>query len=353
MGKIEDIRSEIDKVDGKILKLLERRAKLACKLKEEKEKRRLPIFNAEREWEKLKTALKRKSILPPEGKKAVFTEIISATRSLEKKFKVGFLGPEGSFSHEASKIIFGSSIEFVPKGSIIDVFEDVEKGKIDVGVIPIESSQDGSVGETLDCLMDFNLKIIRATLMSIRLCLVSKEQTISSVKKVISHEKAISQAKTWLRVNMPNAAIDFASSTSEAAEIVSKTRGMGAISSKISAEIFGLNILAEDIQGKVSYTRFIAIAKEGCSGRDKSWKTSLCFTLKHKPGALFKALKPFAERGINLTKIESRPLKNTSFEYAFFVDIEGSESIKKVTRALKELAKVCTSLKVLGSYPYE
>ena len=353
MKNLSQLREEIDRIDKELLNLLNRRAKLAQEVGEIKKKKGLPFYVPGREakilshLEKLNTGP-----LPPESVRAIFREIISACRSLEEPTKVAFLGPQATFTHLAALRHFGTSSHLKPMDSIGEVFDEVDKERVDYGVVPIENSIEGIVNYTIDMFLDTDLKISGEIFVSVNLHLMSKEQELKTVKKVLSHRHAIAQARKWLSENLPHAEIEEVSSTAKAAEIASKTPQTAAIASEAAALLYDLNILAKNIQElSKNYTRFLVIGKtdsEFPSGRDK---TSVMFSTKHVAGALFKALQPFAVYDVNLSKIESRPTKKKPWEYVFFVDIEGHRKEDRVAKALEELKEQCSFFKILGSYP--
>ena len=353
MDRLVFLREEIDKVDRELLRLLNKRAQLAKEVGDVKKKEGLPFYVPGREA-KILSRLEElnEGPLPPESIRAIFREIISACRALEEPTKVAFLGPKATFTHLAALKHFGTSSELVPKDSISEVFDEVEKEKVDYGVVPIENSIEGIVNYTVDMFLDTALKIGGEVFIPVNLHLMSKEASLKDIKKVYSHRHALAQSRRWLSENLPWAELIEVSSTAKAAEIASKEGGSAAVASEAAALLYDLNILAKNLQEITkNYTRFLIIGKrdsEFPSGRDK---TSVMFSTKHKAGALFKALQPFAVYDVNLTKIESRPTKKEPWEYVFFVDLEGHRKEDRVAKALKELEENCSFFKVLGSYP--
>jgi len=264
------------------------------------------------------------------------------------KLKVAFLGPETTFSHQAVLKIFPNNA-LLPEKSIQDVFEAVDLGKAGFGVVPVENSTEGSVNVTLDLLAESKLSILKETSIPISHFLLSKA-SLEKVKIVFSHPQALAQCRKWLESKLPNAELSETTSTAKAAEISSVTENSAAIASKLAAESFGLQVLAENIQdNSKNLTRFIAIGKNGFAKSGKL-KTSILFAVQHKPGALFDALKAFKVYDVNLTRIESRPSKKTPWEYLFFVDFEGSALEERIKKALEELKAHCAHFKILGSF---
>ncbi len=353
MKSLSELREEIDRIDKELLLLLNRRAKLAQEVGEIKKKKGLPFYVPGREAKILsKLEELNQGPLPAESIRAIFREIISACRALEEPTKVAYLGPPATFTHLAALKHFGSSSDLHPMDSIDEVFDEVEKGRVDYGVVPIENSIEGIVNYTIDMFLDTDLKISGEIFVSVNLHLMSRESDLSKIKKIYSHRHAIAQARKWISENLPKVDIEEVSSTSKAAELASREPGTAAVASEAAAYLYDLNILAKNIQElSRNFTRFLVIGKtdsEFPSGRDK---TSVMFSTKHVAGSLFKALQPFAVYDVNLSKIESRPTKKKPWEYVFFVDIEGHRREGRVTKALEELKETCSFFKILGSYP--
>ena len=265
--------------------------------------------------------------------------------------KVAYLGPEGTFSHMAAISLYGNSAYLAPVDTIEDVFDMVEKDTCDHGVVPVENSYEGSVNTTLDLFYRYDLKICAETYVRIRHQLLSLEGGIKGIKKIYSHPMAIAQCRSWLKANMRGVAVEEVSSTSLAAVRAANEPGAAAIGNRKLEEIYSLKVLEEDIEDHPdNMTRFLAITKEQTAPTGKD-KTSILFFLSDRPGSLYKALGALAERGINMTRIESRPMKSRSWAYLFFTDIEGHEQDAGVRDALIEMEKQCVLLKRLGSYP--
>ena len=351
--ELEELRKKIDEIDKKILKLLSERAEIAVKIGKLKKDKGIPFYVPSREAIILsKLEELNRGPLPPESVRAIFREIISACRSLEEPTKVAFLGPPATFTHLAAIKHFGTSAQLIPMVSIEEVFEEVEKGRADFGVVPIENSMEGIVSHTIDMFVDTELKISGEVYVSVNLHLMSREHDLKAIKKVYSHRHALAQARKWLSENLEWAEVEEVSSTAKAAELASKTPQTGAVASESAALMYDLNILARNIQKhSQNFTRFLILGKEDSETPTGKDKTSICFSTKHVAGALFKALQPFAVYDVNLCKIESRPTKRKPWEYIFFVDIEGHRKEKRVSKALGELKEHCTYLKILGSYP--
>ncbi|MDP2688800.1 MAG: prephenate dehydratase, partial [Deltaproteobacteria bacterium] len=233
---------------------------------------------------------------------------------------------------------------------IPDVFDDVEKARADFGVVPIENSTEGIVSHTLDMFVTSNLKICSEVMMEISLALLNKSGDLKDIQRVCSHPNPLAQSKRWLKGNLPDALVIEVSSTARAAQMAAEDPSTAAVASAAAADLYDLKIIENDIEDNAdNFTRFLVIGKKtgNRTGRDK---TSIMFAIKDAPGALYTMLKPFAKRNINLTKIESRPLKTKAWEYVFFVDLDGHMTDEPLREAVTELEEYCSFLKVLGSY---
>ena len=281
----------------------------------------------------------------------VFREIISACLSLEAPIRVAYFGPEATFTHMAAMKKFGSSSNLIPAKSIEAVFSEVERARANYGVVPVENSSEGVVSHTLDMFVSSDLKICAEIMMEIHHNLLSRSSDITDIEKLYSHPQAVAQSRAWLRDHLPNCPIFEVSSTARAAEMACRDPKSAAVASELAANIYDLNIIQSKIEDMVqNYTRFLVIGKN-LSRRTGKDKTSIIFSIKDKVGALYHMLQPFAERNINLTKIESRPTKKQPWEYLFFVDLVGHKDDEMIKMALESLQDQCIFLKVLGSYP--
>jgi len=349
---IKELRQEIDAVDDRIMELLNSRASLVIdvgRLKSAK-KDEFHVPSREREiYERL--ASHNRGPFPNEAIKSVFLEIISASLALEAPMKVAFFGPKATFTHLAAMQQFGLSAELVPQKAIPAVFEDVGKGRAKYGVVPVENSTEGMVSHTLDMFMESDLKINAEVMLEIHHYLLSRTGRLEDIKKVYSHPQPIAQCRDWLAENLPNIPVVDVASTAVAAQIVSEDYTAAAIASELAASMYDLKIVRERIEDQVNnFTRFLVIGKKltEMSGDDK---TSLMFSVKDEVGILYRMLEPFAKRGINLSKIESRPLKKKAWEYIFFLDLMGHIADPVIAEAVQELKQCCQFVKVLGSYP--
>jgi chorismate mutase/prephenate dehydratase len=349
---IRVFREAIDKIDDTLLGLLNERAKLAIEIGKEKASKNLDYYSPQRErsiFERLSSA--NEGPFPNEALRAVFREILSASLSLEKPLRVSFLGPRATFTHLACVKHFGRSSQFLPEKNIRNVFESVDRERVDYGVIPIENSTEGVIAHSLDLFMECDVRIWEEIMIEIGLDLLSRSERLSDIRRVYSHPHAIAQCRNWLESRLGGVEIIDVQSTARAAEIASVEVHSAAVGSSYAAKLYDLNVLEKRIQDiPHNFTRFLVIGKkdQGQTGRDM---TSLMFSLKDNVGALYHALKPFADHGVNLTKIESRPHKGKAWDYIFFLDLEGHRSDANLNAALEEFQDVCSELKLLGSYP--
>lgn len=347
-------RMEIDRVDDEILRLLNQRSTHVIEIGKLKRQ-----TNAEAN---LHTPAREAEIFarltganpgpfPNDGIRAVYREIMSASLSLEAPQKVAYLGPRATFTHLASRQKFGDSAQYVPMNTIKDVFSEVERGRANFGIVPIENSTEGVVSHTLDLFVDSPLLIYGEVLLEVSHHLLSKSGEKSQIKKVYSHPHAIAQCRNWLEINLPNVAISETPSTARAAEICADDPTGAAIASELAAQLYGLKVVQSRIEDNINnFTRFVVLSKAAPQRTGKD-KTSLMISVKDRSGALYDLLRPFASSGINMTKIESRPSRRKAWEYIFFVDVEGHADEERVKKALDEERSRCLFMKVLGSYP--
>ncbi|MDD3088950.1 MAG: prephenate dehydratase [Candidatus Omnitrophica bacterium] len=350
--KLKDLRRSIDAIDSGIIELINKRGVLSTKIGSIKKDRGESINSPDRESHVYSSVVSRNpGPVQAESLKAVYREIMSACLSLEKTLKVGYLGPECTFTHQAAMKKFGSSVDYVPCDSISDVFGEVAKGNTDYGVVPIENSIEGAVNHTLDMFMDSPLLICSEIMFPIRHSIQSTKGKLSVIKKIYSKPEVFGQCRRWIEKNLPSARLLEASSTARAAEIAADSPDSACIASSLAAERYGLKIVAASIEDSArNVTRFLVIGDRmsKISGRDK---TAIMFSVKDRPGVLHDMLGAFKKQGINLTKIESRPSKQRLWKYYFFVDMDGHYESPHIKNALKELEKKCHFVKLLGSFP--
>jgi chorismate mutase/prephenate dehydratase len=342
---------EIEKVDLEIIELISRRTEAFIrKLKVEKTDRGLFPFD---DRSRLSGLIKEANHGPLANQtfERIYTEIFAGSISTLAPVTVAFLGPEGTFTNIAVNEFFGGSATLLPQRTIQDVFHHVETGKALYGVVPVENSTEGSVTYTLDELAETSINIISEKYIRITYQLLSKTGNLRSIRKIYAHSQTLGQCKGWIRTNLPEAEIVSVESTSRSAELAALEEGTAAIASGLAAGIYGLNVLATTIEdSRQNYTRFFLIGeKSGApTGNDK---TSIVCAVKDRPGALLDMLRPFADVGINMTKIESRPDKKKMWEYNFFIDFIGHQDEAIVKKALGKIKNDAIFLKILGSYP--
>ena len=283
---------------------------------------------------------------------SVYREVISGSIALEKKLVIGYLGPEATYTHQAAIHNFGVSLDYRAIKTIPDVFSEVESGSADYGVVPIENSTEGAVFHSMDMLIESDLHICSQVYLPIEHCLIS-QSPLDQITEVRSKDQALGQCREWLRTKLPNANLVDVVSTADAVCTAKDNATVAAVASELSAQRYQVPIQARSIQDKDdNVTRFLVIGKTRAKplgdGRDK---TSLVISLKDEPGALEKTLRPFASRGINLSKIESRPSRKKAWDYLFFIDFIGHYEEELAQAALTELEQHCSFVKWLGSYP--
>ncbi|MCZ6463379.1 MAG: prephenate dehydratase [Proteobacteria bacterium] len=347
------LRGGIDAVDREILARLNDRAELVRRVGDLKRSQQAPVYVGSRERD-LIAALRNANDgpFPAEGIDHVFREIISATRSLEETVRVGFLGPEGTFTHQAAVRQFGALVELSPAASIRDVFDQTERGDVHYGVVPVENTIEGAVTESFDCLVSSDVTICGELLLEITECLLCQSGDRSSIRRVASHPQGLAQCRAWLQRNLPDAELLETASTATAAQLAAREDDVGAIGSEVAAQAYGLRVVdrgIEDARGNT--TRFVVIGRESPSPSGDDL-TSAVFTVRRdQSGTLYRLLEPFARYDVNLSSIGSRPIKGKPWEYLFFIDVEGHASEDAISKALDEAAAVAHSHKLLGSFP--
>ena len=351
-NKLKELRERIDKIDKQIVELLKERIEVAKTIGKIKEDIGYESFDLLREKKILNKILElNQKVFPEDTLRVIYSEIIKACRSVQQRIKVAYLGPEATFSHIAALNYFGTSAELVPVETIVDIFEEVSSERVSFGVVPIENSIEGVVATTLDAIYEYGLKACGEIYESISHHLMNQTGRIEDIKKIISHPQAIAQCRKWLRKKLPSVPVETVSSTAFAAKWAAVDESVGAIASLMAAKLYHLQIVAKNIEDiKGNSTRFWIIGKTEVppTGNDK---TSLLFSVADRPGALFDVLKCFAERKINLTKIESRPSKDEPWKYVFFLDCEGHIKDEIIKSCLEEMQNYCLQVIWLGSYP--
>jgi chorismate mutase/prephenate dehydratase len=324
-SSLKKIRDNIDAIDEKIQALITERAQFAKQVAKAKQDAGTESFyRPEREAEVLRRIVERNDGPVPDDEMArLFREIMSICLALESPLTVAYLGPEGTFTQQAALKHFGHAVETVALGAIDEVFREVEAGSANFGVVPIENSTEGVVSHTLDMFMRSNLKICGEVQLRVHQHLMGHMNDLKKVKRIVSHQQSLAQCREWLDGNAPNIERIPVSSNAEAARIAANEKGVAAIAGQSAADIYSLNVLASNIEDEPeNTTRFLVVGRLETkpSGKDK---TSLLISGKNKPGALHDLLGSLAKHGINMTRIESRPSRQNTWEYVFFLDIEG------------------------------
>ena len=345
------LRRKIDSLDQKVLRLLNQRARVVLQIGRLKNLKNQSIYSPTREKVLLeRISRKNKGPFPSHSLHHVFREILSASRALQSPMKAAYLGPEATFTHLAAIKHFGRSTDLIPEGSVGKVFDAVEGERADCGVVPIENSTEGVVGATLDRFMESSLKITGEITLPITHHLLARSGSVGSIRRIYSHPQATAQCRNWLEENLPNVPILEVESTARAAERAAGNHGAAAIASEAAAELYRLKVVRRHIEDSASnFTRFLVLGDKvpAPTGHDKS---SVLFSVKDEVGILYRMLEPFSRAKINLTKIESRPLKKKAWEYVFFLDMEGHIRETRIKQALEALEKDCLFVKFLGSY---
>jgi chorismate mutase/prephenate dehydratase len=351
---IAALRRQIDRIDDHVLKLLNRRARLAQAVGAAKARNGADAYAPAREKGVLARLVgANRGPLAAGHVRAVFREVISASRSLEARLRVAYLGPQATFSHLAAMAQFGAAAEYGAATTIAEVFRDVENGRADLGVVPVENSTEGVVAHTLDLLVDSPLAICAEISIPVRHCLLARRGTsLARVRKVIAHPQALPQCRRWLGTNLPGVALAEAASNARAAQVAARESGTAAIAAAAAADAYGLQVLADGIQDDAgNATRFLVLGGADSPEPSGDDKTSIVVSVRDEVGVLAKLLRPFAQHGIDLIKIESRPLRERPWEYYFFLDLRGHRLERRVERALAAVARRALRAKVLGSYP--
>jgi len=350
---LDDIRKQIDQLDQHLLDLLSKRADLVHEVGTIKKKEGLQIYAPEREDALLKRlAAMNKGRLPDRSILAIYREIMSAALALEDDLTVAYLGPEGTWTHQAAIKKFGHSITYSAQANFPDVFDQVARRKAHYGVVPIENSTEGAISHTLDLFVDSHLQICAQILLRIEnslLACIPREK----IKTLYSHPQVFGQCRNWILRNFPEADLVEVSSTTKAAKLAREKAadGAAALGGKLAAELNDLDVIEESIQDRATNTtRFLVIGEKTCppTGNDR---TSILFSIHDRPGSLVKALQAFDKLNVNMSKIESRPSKQRDWEYIFYVDLAGHSTDEPVADALLELEKHCSLVKIFGSYP--
>ena len=351
-GSLSSLRSHVDKLDQQILKLVNERAKLAVEIGKVKQDQSGDVFSPAREEEVVQNVLAaNQGPLDPITIRAIYREIMSGSRALQRMMKIAYLGGEYSFSHLAVLERFGQSFESLRVNSISAVFEEVNTRHAEIGVVPLENSTDGRVADTLEMFIRLpHIKICSEIRLRIHHHLMANCDQ-PEIRRIYSKGNALSQCRNWLAKNVPHASQHEVSSTADAARLAQSEPGAAAVASRQAAVRYGLRTLFENIEDSPhNETRFAVIGSQEVA-RTGNDKTALMFKVAHQPGSLVDALSLCKQNKINLTWIESFPARTQKMEYIFFVDFEGHIEDAKVKKALAALQSQCEMLTVLGSFP--
>lgn len=352
--RLQDLRRCIDELDDELLRIINRRGELAQEVARIKgaQADNGAYYRPEREAQVLRRITEANpGPLPDADVARLFREVMSACLALEQPLSVGYLGPEGTFTHNAVLKHFGRSVQAVALDAIDEVFREVESGACHYGVVPVENSIEGGVNQTLDMFLVSSVKICGEVVLPIHHKLLSMEADTGAVVRLYGHQQALAQCRRWLDHHLPRAERVPVSSNAEAARRASGEPGAGAIAGAGAAQIYGLASLAEDIEDEPSNTtRFLVVGRQAPppSGEDK---TSLLFSMPNRAGALYHMLGALAEHGVSMTRIESRPSRRGAWEYVYFVDIEGHAQESPIAEALEALQERASMFKLLGAYP--
>ncbi len=352
-NKLKPLREQIDAIDAQILDLLNQRARVAQQVGHVKAETNAPVFRPEREAQVLRSVAERNpGPLLNTDIQTVFREVMSACRALEKRVTVAYLGPAGTFSEQAVYQQFGRAVEGMPCTSIDEVFRATEAGTADFGVVPIENSSEGVINRTLDLLLQTTLTLSGEVSIQVNHSLMTRSGNMNEIKSICAHSQALAQCQLWLNQNYPSIERRAVASNAEAARMASEDTSVAAIASEIAGKNYSLQVIKAHIQDDPhNRTRFAVIGRllTAPSGKDQ---TSLVLSVPNKAGAVYSLLAPLAKHGVSMTRFESRPARMGTWEYYFYVDVEGHLKDSKVADALKELKDNAAFFKVLGSYPF-
>ena len=354
---LEEMRRRIDEVDRQIQLLLNERARYARQVGVTKGALAAAVdyYRPEREAEVLRAVQARnEGPLRDEEMLRLFREIMSACLAQQEPLKVGFLGPEGTFTQAAVYKHFGHSVRALPFATIDEVFREVESGAADFGVVPIENSTEGTVNNTLDMFLTSPLKIGGEIELGIEQHLLGRMRSLEAIERICAHEQALAQCRGWLREYLPQVELIGVSSNAVGARRARDEKGTAAIGGEVAAEVYDLDFLVRNIEDRAdNATRFLVIGRKllAPSGDDK---TTVLVSTAHTgggAGVLHALLQPFAAHGVNMTRIESRPSRRKNWEYVFFVDLDGHADVAPLSAALRELEEISSLFRVLGAYP--
>ncbi|MCP4833565.1 MAG: prephenate dehydratase [Phycisphaera sp.] len=348
---LSELRARIDSLDRQLVDLLNQRAGVVVEVGRAKQHDGTPIYAPDRESSVLSRVLSSNDgPLPDRTLEGIWRELMSGSFRLERPLRIGFLGPEGSFSHFAALRHFGSSTDLVPVPAIESVVEDVVTGRSDYGLVPYENSIGGSITETLDALAELDAPVCAETLVAIDQALMANCDP-DEIKAVASKPEALAQCRKFLRTNLPTVEVIETTSTSAAVMKAAKAPRTAAIGCRLGGEIHGVKVLFDRIQDRAeNITRFLVIGRQepGPTGSDR---TTVQFQTDHRPGALVDVLAEFREAGVNLAHIDKRPSGIDNWSYTFFIDVEGHRADPEVAAAIESARSHCVNLHIRGSFP--
>jgi len=350
---IDDLRKRIDSLDEELVRLLGERMRVAQAIGEEKEKEGLPILDAARErlvFDKVRE-LGVRSGVDADDVEHIYERIVEAAKGMQHT-TVAFQGEPGAFSEQAAVEFFGRSVSTLPQPTFDAVFTSVTEDRTRFGIVPVENSSEGSISRVYDLFLDYDVRVTGETALRIVHCLIAAPGVeLGDIKKVYSHPQALAQCGAFLG----HLGVELVPSYDTAGSVkLLKEQGAtdaAAVAGMRAAELYGMNVLAKSIEdSQNNYTRFFILSKRAmsASGRDK---TSIVFSVQHEPGHLFEALRVLSDRGVNLTKIESRPTRQKPWDYNFYLDFEGHHEEPHFAESLRLMSQHCVFLRVLGSYP--
>lgn len=348
---VSSLETKLAKMDRELVKCLNERVSLACRIgKVKHEAGKLAFLATDDDAVLERVVAKNKGPLEDATLRAVFRELTSGSRALVRQLRIAILGPLYSYSHLAALHRFGQTVEFVPVGSIGAVFEEVIQNHADYGLVPIENSTDGRIADTLDMFTKLPVRICGEVEFPIHHTLLGKCAR-SDIKEVYSKPQALSQCRNWMAKHLPGARPVEVTSTTAAAELAGERSGSAAIASIQAGVHYGLDILAEKIEDNPDNTTRFSVIGEHSADRTGNDKTAIMFQMDNRPGALAEALGIFKRNRVNLTWIESFPFQNTDRAYLFFMEMGGHETDTRVRRAVASLEKKSLRLSILGSFP--
>jgi chorismate mutase/prephenate dehydratase len=345
------LREQIDSVDRKLFELLNERAQVVLKVGELKARTGAPVYRPEREAQILSRLGETVGPLPGESLQAIWREVMSACRALERRLRVAYLGPAGTFSEMALLKHFGHGVEAVPCSSIDEVFRITEAGNTDFGIVPVENSTEGTVNRSLDLMLQTPLSILGETAVDVRHNLMNQDASRASIRRVCAHPQALAQCTGWLDRNLPGVERVPVASNAEGARLASIDSSVAGIAAEIAATLYGLGIVDAGIQDDPSNrTRFLIVGRYRC-GPSGSDQTSLILSVPDRAGAVHAMIEPLARHGVSMKRFESRPARQGGWQYYFYIDLLGHQDDPSVAAALSEIRSQAAFCKVLGSYP--